>query len=441
MKKGRYSTRHKAGTSEAEIDESEQPRALLTDICPYETGLVTRGANGWPLLIVKHKKPQPQSANTKHDATEPPVKKQQKQEKNCGCGSKQKADGTPADATKGASLGAYLEGQVEAQVADGKAREDIIAAIAAEAGIDEESVNQILAGDVECPPQERLEAFARVLSVEAADVIAAAEADGCSFGDEDDENKDDDAKMGDDETKGAETKMDDEKTDDEVSSSQTSGLTGEVKEHVLGVAKAMLSCVQALVTQIEAIPVVTQVDASEADEAWGVPWKHKELPPEASGEVIKLRAFINSLECYVPWAMAMKCALDPEVASVETLCKMLGADDIEGLDDDTRQGVVKARDLLATVAPLPLQQLAQKVDKLAAQIDGDDEATGEEGSEESDKPSVTTGKTTKAASEPDRIQPSNGTPTEPDGTTDTKNKKKVDPYAALARKKQEKRGF
>lgn len=49
------------------------------------------------------------------------------------------------------------------------------------AGIDASSIGQILSGDINCPPVERLEGVATALDVPAADLIEAAEADGCDY--------------------------------------------------------------------------------------------------------------------------------------------------------------------------------------------------------------------------------------------------------------------
>ena len=53
--------------------------------------------------------------------------------------------------------------------------------MASAAGIDSSTVNQILNGSINCPPMNRLEGFARTLSVSVDNLIEAAGRDGCNY--------------------------------------------------------------------------------------------------------------------------------------------------------------------------------------------------------------------------------------------------------------------
>lgn len=77
--------------------------------------------------------------------------------------------------TKGESLARYLEQQM------GDDRSEAVMRMAQEAGISENTVNQILRGEIECPPRDRLQGFAEALGVSVSSVISAAEQDGCSY--------------------------------------------------------------------------------------------------------------------------------------------------------------------------------------------------------------------------------------------------------------------
>lgn len=85
----------------------------------------------------------------------------------------------------GANLARLLNERIEALESDDRLRSDIIAEMGQAAGIDAGTVNQILAGDIDCPPRGRLEGFAEVLGVSAGRLVSAAESDGCSYDDDD----------------------------------------------------------------------------------------------------------------------------------------------------------------------------------------------------------------------------------------------------------------
>lgn len=95
--------------------------------------------------------------------------------RNVGC---RTAAGNP---TAGEALAAELNRLIDNQVSEERTREDVIAAMAEAAGIEPSTVNQILAGTINCPPIERLDGFAQVLDVDVSELVSAAEEDGCIF--------------------------------------------------------------------------------------------------------------------------------------------------------------------------------------------------------------------------------------------------------------------
>ena len=60
-------------------------------------------------------------------------------------------------------------------------RDDVIERMASAAQITSSTVNQILRGEIECPPVDRLSGFARVLDVSTQRLRSAAERDGCNY--------------------------------------------------------------------------------------------------------------------------------------------------------------------------------------------------------------------------------------------------------------------
>lgn len=77
------------------------------------------------------------------------------------------------------SLSNLLNELVEKKAGDGEKQP--IKAMAAAAGIDESTVQQILSGQISCPPIERLEGFAEVLDVSVSSLQSAGESDGCDY--------------------------------------------------------------------------------------------------------------------------------------------------------------------------------------------------------------------------------------------------------------------
>ena len=95
---------------------------------------------------------------------------------------------------KGARLSAVLNDAI----GDGDDRMEKIEMMASAAGIDEETVNQILDGDIDCPPMDRLEKFAEALSISVDTLTEAGMQDGCSYGDMEEDGMHGDDDMDDD---------------------------------------------------------------------------------------------------------------------------------------------------------------------------------------------------------------------------------------------------
>ena len=68
--------------------------------------------------------------------------------------------------------------------------------LAEAAGVDEDTMEQILSGDINCPPRERLDGLAGLLDVPVSRLIDAAEEDGCDYSEDDDDDDDDDEEEG-----------------------------------------------------------------------------------------------------------------------------------------------------------------------------------------------------------------------------------------------------
>lgn len=63
-----------------------------------------------------------------------------------------------------------------------QARIEVSRAAASAGGISVGTFQQILRGDIECPPERRLTGFARSLNVSASSLRSAATSDGCTYG-------------------------------------------------------------------------------------------------------------------------------------------------------------------------------------------------------------------------------------------------------------------
>lgn len=86
---------------------------------------------------------------------------------------------------RGLGLGNLLSILIDRKITDDKGREDIMAEAGEEAGISGSTVGEIVAGEIKCPPLERLRGFARYFDVPLSRLQDAAESlDGCDYGDD-----------------------------------------------------------------------------------------------------------------------------------------------------------------------------------------------------------------------------------------------------------------
>jgi HK97 family phage prohead protease len=90
-------------------------------------------------------------------------------------------------ATRGAILIEKLEQSIEELLDDETPRADIIADMADAAGITPGTVGDILEGNIDCPPIDRLEGFAVALGVSVDWLMEGAEEDGCPMMDDEGE--------------------------------------------------------------------------------------------------------------------------------------------------------------------------------------------------------------------------------------------------------------
>jgi len=82
---------------------------------------------------------------------------------------------------RGRNLSRVLTDLVNGKTTEERPRESIISDMASNAGIEPGTVNQILDGDIDCPPLDRLRGFAESLGVPLSRLQNAAEEDGCSY--------------------------------------------------------------------------------------------------------------------------------------------------------------------------------------------------------------------------------------------------------------------
>ena len=88
----------------------------------------------------------------------------------------------------GDNLASLLNEQIDSKVNDNTTRGDVVEDVAGAGGISSGTLNQILAGSINCPPLNRLEGFARELGISVDRLRRAAERDGCEY-DTETENK------------------------------------------------------------------------------------------------------------------------------------------------------------------------------------------------------------------------------------------------------------
>lgn len=83
---------------------------------------------------------------------------------------------------RGRRLAGLLNDLIDSLTSDDVSRADVISSMASAAGITEGTVNEILNAEINCPPRHRLAGFSRVLPASLSTMIAAAERDGCDYG-------------------------------------------------------------------------------------------------------------------------------------------------------------------------------------------------------------------------------------------------------------------
>lgn len=92
----------------------------------------------------------------------------------------------------GTSLGNALQAKIDVLLSEDEelTQAEVVQSMADAAGITPDTVNQILSGEVDCPPLERLEGFAEALKMEMSEIMTAAEVDGCMYGEEEETEED-----------------------------------------------------------------------------------------------------------------------------------------------------------------------------------------------------------------------------------------------------------
>jgi|SaaInl4_150m_RNA_FD_contig_123_16895_length_7918_multi_5_in_2_out_2_4 transcriptional regulator with XRE-family HTH domain len=88
------------------------------------------------------------------------------------------------DVYRGSGLSSLLNSKIDSKVSDTKSKGDIKDSMGKAAGISSATVNNILSGNINCPPIERLSGFAKVLNVSLKSLKDAAKRDGCKYSDE-----------------------------------------------------------------------------------------------------------------------------------------------------------------------------------------------------------------------------------------------------------------
>lgn len=91
------------------------------------------------------------------------------------------ADVEPVKERAMGKLASTLNTAIDDTVSDDMTRADVITKMAEAAGIESGTVNDILNGDITCPPMERLEGLASALGLSAASLVDAAKEDGCEY--------------------------------------------------------------------------------------------------------------------------------------------------------------------------------------------------------------------------------------------------------------------
>lgn len=169
----------------------------------------------------------------------------------------------------GANGGRWLSDRINEMVTDEMTRGDIIARVASAAGVDESTINQIIAGEINCPPVDRLQAFADVMGVMVETVIEQFAADGCEYGAEE-ENKNDETEAADE--GGVKVEQSEELETDGDEWEKLEKAAAEVEklqaEHKAEIEKlnATISELNAKIEALEAAPAAEPIDTTPKPE-------------------------------------------------------------------------------------------------------------------------------------------------------------------------------
>ena len=85
----------------------------------------------------------------------------------------------------GPRLASLFSNAIDEMTSEERPRATIISAIASAANISEDTVNQIVSGDIDCPPENRLSGFSEVLNLSMESIMEAWSADGCTMPNDD----------------------------------------------------------------------------------------------------------------------------------------------------------------------------------------------------------------------------------------------------------------
>ena len=157
-----------AGLADRVGDPAQEFRAWVADITAASPAAPTAAAKGKHMSMLSN-------AGTGKAAPE----------------KKKSANRTVCGINAGANLARVLNDAIESEVesrGEDATEADVIGEMAEAAGISPSTVNQILSGDINCPPIQRLQGFAEVLDVTVDDLTSAGEEDGCNYSAEDDDD-------------------------------------------------------------------------------------------------------------------------------------------------------------------------------------------------------------------------------------------------------------
>lgn len=180
-----YSMMIEEQTSTALTTEKAKPKHILSPEELTSTSYVISDNNPLPIKISVH------SQDEKEE-----VHKQMAKEHTCPeCEAKANAKQNGKEST--VTKGEHLANTLNNLIGDAENKDEIIEAMSNACDRSVQTIEQLLAGEVECPPMDVLEGCAKGLtdagiSVDVDTLVKAAEADGCMYEDEDDAYPDDD---------------------------------------------------------------------------------------------------------------------------------------------------------------------------------------------------------------------------------------------------------